>query len=57
MLDSPINEVLLRQNIIDALNTYILDNKMNFTTYYGKQDSVELLKIDKLLRVKKVNSI
>ena len=36
MLDSPMYEVLLGQNIFDALNAYILDNKMNFTTYYGK---------------------
>ena len=35
----------------------MLDNRMNFTTYYGKQDSIELLKIDKLSRVKKVNSV
>ena len=57
MLDSPMYKVLLGQNIVDALNAYILDNKMNFTTYYIKLDSIELLKIDKLSRVKKVNSV
>ena len=36
MLDSPMYEVLLGQNIIDASNAYIVDNKMNFITYYGK---------------------